>query len=155
MHPNRLPIAWHALSCSHQWQKWETLEQSEQVVWAAQVLFFFFGGSLHVLPQAQPWMLPRAWQVSDFSHQWQVCVFVQSLQDVRSLQDVLFRPRKSGAPFTVLFAYRVRSDVSAAVAETRPEGRLEIEFKPRMVVVQRTKRGIRCFNMIQSLGVLL
>lgn len=79
-------------------------------------------------------------------------VFVQSLQDVRSLQDVLFRPRKSGAS-VVMFAYRVRSDVSAVVAETRADSRLEIKFKPRMVVVQRTKRGIRFFNMIESLSI--
>ena len=158
VHPNRLPIVWHALSCSHQWQKCETLAQSEQVVWAAQVLFFFFGGStcLQVLPQAHPWMLPFAWQVSVFSHQWQVYVFVQFLQPVKSLQDVLFRPiwRKSRVSSVVWFPlYRVRSDGSADVADTRLDGSFKIELKPRIVVVQTTKRGSTLFFNMVCLGM--
>lgn len=56
---------------------------------------------------------------------------------------------------SVLFPNRLRSDVPGDVADTRTlDGRLKIEFKPRIAVVQTTKRGTKLFFHILRLFVV-
>mmetsp|Transcript_19815 Transcript_19815/g.46396 ORF Transcript_19815/g.46396 Transcript_19815/m.46396 type:complete len:97 (-) Transcript_19815:61-351(-) len=85
--------------------------------------------ALHESPQAQPYAIPRAWQLSDRSHQWQVYVLVQSWHVFKELQGLdtglsFQSPRRSSMFKISAFLIALNSDWDLAfdpidMADTR------------------------------------